>query len=77
MTKKAERATITVGSIEMNVYQMPDGNYKLAGRNVTDAVEESANSLLRKLGVKSLKALPGADLSLLHGTVRMDRENAG
>jgi len=64
-TIKASRATILLGDILINVYQMPDGSYKLAGRNVTDAIEEAANTLTRYYGVKSLKDLPGADLSLL------------
>ena len=65
-TIKAVRGKICLGSeIVINVYRLPDATYRLAGRNVTDAVEEPANSLLREMGVKSLKALPGADLSLL------------
>lgn len=64
-TIKAVRDTVLLGNIELNVYQMPDSSYRLAGRNVTDAVDEPNNSLIRKLGVKSLKALPGADLSLI------------
>lgn len=58
-TKKAQRAQITLGDIPINVYLMPDGTYKLAGRNVTDAVQASASSLSNAMGVKSIKALPG------------------
>jgi len=64
-TVKAKRASIDIGGIVINVYQLPDGSYRLAGRNVTDAIEEPANSLLRFAGVKTLKALPHADKSLL------------
>jgi hypothetical protein len=39
------------------VYRLPSGKYKLSGRNVTDAVDEDANTLLRKMGVKSFKEL--------------------
>ena len=60
-TIKAERATILLGDIPINVYQMPDGSYKLAGRNVTDAIEEAANTLTRYYSVKSLRDLPGAE----------------
>lgn len=65
-TIKAIRAEIFLGDISLNVYQMPNGEYKLAGRNVTDAVGEHNSSLTREMGVKSLKALPNADLSLTH-----------
>lgn len=60
---KAIRVSIKLGDIPLNVYQMPDGTYKLAGRNVTDAIGEPKNSLTQKMGVKSLKALPHADLA--------------
>ena len=61
-TIKAERATILLGDIPIEVYQLPDGSYKLSGRNVTDAVSEANNTLIRYYGVKSLKDLPSADL---------------
>lgn len=70
MAIKSERATISIGDITLNAYMLPDGSYRLAGRNVTDAVKEPANSLSRIMGVKSLKALPHADPSLLQ--VRAD-----
>ena len=63
---KSKRATVTLApNIEINAYLLPNGDIKLAGRNVTDAVEEPNNSLIRIMGVKSLKALPGADSSLI------------
>jgi hypothetical protein len=64
MTKtiKAERVVIELGSIPLNVYQLPDGSYRLSGRNVTDAVKEDNNTLSRFYGVKSLNDLPNADL---------------
>jgi hypothetical protein len=63
-TKKAQRAQITLGDILINVYLMPDGTYKLAGKNVTDAIGVQHKSLVESMGVRSLKALPNADLSL-------------
>lgn len=63
-SNKARRAEIMLGDILLRVYQLPDGRYKLAGRNVTDAVEKHPSSLSELMGVKSLKSLPGADLSL-------------
>lgn len=63
-TIKARRVQFSIGDIQMNGYLLPDGRKKLAGRNVTDAVGEEHKSLGRNWGVKSLKALPHADLSL-------------
>lgn len=71
MSKKAERATIQIGDITMNVYMMPNGDYRLHGRGVMEVIGvTSKQSLPRFYGVQSLKALPGADLSLPHGTIR-------
>lgn len=36
----------------------------LAGRSVTGAIDQHASSLLRSMGVKSLKDLPNLDLTL-------------
>jgi hypothetical protein len=57
-TIKATRATISIGDITLNVYQLPDGSYRLSGRNVTDAVGEEPNGLARVFGVRSIKDLP-------------------
>lgn len=58
---KAIRVLIHLGNIPLNVYQLPDGTYRLAGKQVTDAIGEPNNSLNRFYGVKSLKALPSKD----------------
>ena len=63
-TVKAKRATVDIGGIAINVYQLPDGSYRLAGRNVTDAIGMYNSSLKEIMGVKTLKDLPHADLSL-------------
>lgn len=64
-TKKAERAIVSIGDeIQINAYLLPNLIIKLAGRNVTDAIGMRAGSLSEIMGVKSLKALPHADLSL-------------
>ena len=62
-TTKAQRATITIAAdISINAYLLPDGKtVKLGGRNVTDVVNEPANTLCRILKVSSLKDLPGAE----------------
>jgi hypothetical protein len=67
---KAVRAQIFLGDISLNVYQMPDGTYRLAGKNVTDAIQEEHKSLGRFYGVKSLKDLPSNDLAL--GTIKSE-----
>jgi P63C domain len=64
-TIKAVRGTVLLGDVSIGVYMLPNGSYKLAGRNVTDAIGEPNNSLIRNLGVQSLKDLPNADLSLI------------
>ena len=63
-TVKAQRATLDIGGITINVYQLPDGSYRLSGRNVTDAIGEDDKTLPRFYGVRSLKSLPHANLSL-------------
>lgn len=63
---KAKRTSIDLTTeVEINVYKVAEKRYALAGRNVTDVVNEPANSLLREMGVKSLKHLPNANPSLL------------
>jgi hypothetical protein len=62
--KKAIRVQIYLGDIPLYVYQLPDGTYNLAGRNVTDAIDSPKNSLSQKLKVKSLKELPHANPNL-------------
>ena len=57
---RAERVTIQLGDIPLNVYQLPDGSYRLSGRNITEAIKEAPNTLSRSMGVKTLEALPGA-----------------
>lgn len=60
-TIKAVRGTILLGDVPLSVYMLPSGSYRLAGRNVTDAISEDDKSLTRKMGVRSLKDLPNAD----------------
>lgn len=56
---KAVRGLIDLGGVLLNVYLMPNGGYKLAGRNVTDAVDMRHGSLSEFFKVKTLKELPG------------------
>lgn len=64
-TKKAEKTTIYLGSIPLDVYQMPDSSYKLYIESVTAAIERPSNDLLRFLSGKSPQALPYKDRNLL------------
>lgn len=57
-TTKAERAVILIGDISINVYMLPDGSYRLAGRNVTDAVEEPPMSLSQVKSVTGESFIP-------------------
>lgn len=61
---KAQRAQITLTGIPLNGYLLPNGTYALSGRSITDAIQMRSGSLSETLGVKSLKQLPGMDLSL-------------
>lgn len=70
---KAKRTKIRIGGIEVNAYLLPDGRtVKLAGRNVLEVVGyDGTRSLVHYWGVKSLKQLPHADLSLgRDGTIK-------
>jgi hypothetical protein len=64
-TQRAEKAVIYLGSIPLDVYQMPDGSYKLYVESVTAAVSRPNNDLLRFLRGKSPQALPYKDKNLL------------
>lgn len=59
-TIRAERATIQLGDIPIKVYRLPDGSYRLSGRNITEAIKEPANSIIRSMKVGALEALPNA-----------------
>lgn len=57
-TTKAVQAIIYLGTIPIDVYQMPNGDYELYHESVIDAVDRPRNDLLRFLNGKSLQALP-------------------
>ncbi|MEA5578894.1 hypothetical protein [Anabaena sp. UHCC 0451] len=53
MMKKAEKSTIYLGSIPLDVYQMPDRSYKLYWESITSVVDQPNNDLLSFLGGES------------------------
>lgn len=64
ITQKALKATISLGSIPLDVYQLPDGSYKLYNESVIAAIDRPKDDLLRFLKGKSPQALPYKDRSL-------------
>jgi hypothetical protein len=56
--EKAVKATISLGSIPLDVYLLPDGSYKLYVESVTAAIDKPSNDLLDFLQGKSPQALP-------------------
>ena len=65
ITQKAVKATIHLGSIPIDVYQMPDGSYKLYMESVMEAIKRPKDDLLNFLQSKSPQALPYKNRSLL------------
>ncbi|BCL40142.1 hypothetical protein [Nostoc sp. MS1] len=64
-TKKAIKAIIHLGNIPLDVYQMPNGSYKLYVESVTDAIKRPKNDLMRFLEGQSAQALPYKNRALL------------
>jgi len=58
MTVKAISATILLGAIPLDVYQLPDGGYKVDAIGVMNAVDKKGNALTKFLAGKSALALP-------------------
>jgi hypothetical protein len=60
---KARRETIALGSIPLDVFQLPDGSYRMSQTQVAEAVDLEESYIRRFLSSKWLKALPGMDRS--------------
>ena len=58
MTVKAISATILLGTIGLQVYQLPDGGYKVDAIGVMNAVDKKGSALTRFITGKSALALP-------------------
>ncbi|HEY9873096.1 MAG TPA: hypothetical protein V6D12_06655 [Candidatus Obscuribacterales bacterium] len=63
MSHKARRATILLGGIPIDVYQLPNGSYELYSKTVTDAIEKRHGSFAEFLSGKSSEALPYKDFN--------------
>ena len=61
--EKAKRATIQLGDRELDVFQLPNGEYRLSQSQVAQAAEKPEANFRNFLGTKWLKALPGLDSS--------------
>lgn len=58
---KAQRCTINVGDIPLEVAMLPDSSYRLSYAQATEAVDKNRNSMLRFCGSKYLKGILGAE----------------
>ncbi len=56
---KAQRCTINVGDIPLEVAMLPDSSYRLSYAQTTEAVDKNRNSMLRFCGSKYLKGILG------------------
>jgi hypothetical protein len=65
---KAIQATIFLGNIPLDVYQLPDGSYKLYAESVTGAIDKQGRDLLTFLRGKSLQALPFKGYNLVQAS---------
>jgi hypothetical protein len=72
----AIRATIYLGNIPLDVYQMPDSSYKLYAESVTKVIDKPGRDLLNFLQGKSLQALPFNNYNLVHAE-RVEVEGQG
>ncbi|NJO64603.1 MAG: hypothetical protein HC836_42620 [Richelia sp. RM2_1_2] len=63
-TIKAVRATINLGDIELDVFQLPDSEYRLSQTQVEQAVEKPERSFRGFLASKAPEALPWKHIKL-------------
>ena len=55
---RAKRVEIELGDKKIEVFQLPNGEYKLSQTQVTEAIDKPESSFRQFLGSKSLEALP-------------------
>lgn len=73
MSDKARKATINFGSIELEVYQLPEGSYTLSQTQVSNSIEKPESSFRRFSVNKSLECLYGEGLEI----AELSTEGAG
>ncbi len=69
-TQKAVRATIKLGDTELDVFQLPNGEYRLSKGQACDVVNLDRKRLSQIFQKNSLKALLGEGKSLSEFTVK-------
>lgn len=60
-THKAQRCTVQLGDISLEVAMLPDGSYRLSYVQASEVVDKNRNSVLRFCRSKYLKSLLGED----------------
>jgi hypothetical protein len=70
-TTKAIRATITLGDIELDVFQLPDGSYRMSKAQTCETVQLDRKRLSELLEKNSLKAIAGKGSTLSALVVKM------
>lgn len=71
---KAKRATIAIGTMEIDVFQLPDGSYRMSQTQVAETVGKKELSFRQFFQSKWLKALPGIDPDSVNFT-KIERED--
>lgn len=56
-TYKARRCSITIGSIPLTIFQLPDGSYRLSQSEVSGVIAKPARSMFSFLRSKQLKSI--------------------
>ena len=63
-TEKARKAVVNLGDIPLDVYQLPNGDYRLYSASVAQAIDKRRYNLSQFLDGKSPEALPHKGLNL-------------
>jgi hypothetical protein len=71
---KAVRAQIKLGDIDIDVFQLPDGSYRLSKTQTCEAIDLDPKRLSELLEKNSLKSIAGKGSSLSEKVVKMGYE---